>query len=95
MCKDPTLIELFWLMHMLGNLAQNEIYILCFLALTSSLSKKRSRANGKADIYLRYKQIQHLNKNWNIARNIMCFIMNVIIAKIFFQPIYLLIFFKV
>jgi len=33
------------------------------------------------DIYQRYKQFQYFSKKCNIARNIMCFIMNVIIAR--------------
>jgi len=61
-------------------LGQNKTYILCFLVLSSPLSKIRSRATEGADIFRRYKQIQLL-KNWNIARYIMCFIMNVVIAK--------------
>jgi len=52
-----------------------------FSCSAPSLSKNRSRATEGADIYRRDKQIQHLTKNWDIARNIMCFIMNVIIAK--------------
>jgi len=50
------------------------------------MSKHRSRATKKVDIYRRYKQIQHLKKS-KIARNIICFITNVIIAKQKFQPI--------
>jgi len=51
-----------------------------FSGSAPSISKGRSRATDGADIYRRYKQIQHL-KNWKNARNIMCFIMNVIISK--------------
>jgi len=44
-----------------------------------------------ADIYRRYKQFQRFKKKRNIARKILCFIMNVIITKQKFStyPIYL------
>jgi len=44
-----------------------------FSGSASSLSKNRSCATEGANIYRRYKQIHHL-KNWNIARNKICFI---------------------
>jgi len=55
-----------------------------------SLSKNRSRATSGN--YRRYKQIQQFSlKKWNIACNIIYFIMNVIIARQIFSahPIYL------
>jgi len=86
MCKDSTLIEHFWFMLMLGNFGEK--YVI-FSAL--SLSKNRFCIIEGADIYWRRKQIQHFSKkNWNIARNIMCFIMNVIIGQTkLFSPAYL------
>jgi len=48
---------------------------------------KRYEGEG-ADVYQRYKQFQHLKK-CNIARNIMCFFMNVTMPEIFFSPSYL------
>jgi len=80
MCKDPTPIEHFWLMRILRNFGAKRNLYFMFSGSASSLSKNRSRATEGADIYRRYKQIQHL-KNWKVVRNIMCFIMNVIIAK--------------
>jgi len=77
----------------LAILKQNETYILCFLVLPSLLSKNRFRVTEGADIYRRCKQIQHL-KNWNIAHNIMCFIMNVTIANRYSQPILFTFFWK-
>jgi len=54
------------LLNCLEILGQNETYNLYFLS--------------GADIYRRYKQIQHFSKTkCNIARNIMSFFMNVII----------------
>jgi len=82
MFKDPTpsLIEHFWLMQMLVNFGAKRNSILYFLI--HSLSKHRFSTTAGADIYRRYKQIQHFFKrNWNIARNLMCFILNVIIAR--------------
>jgi len=55
-------------------------HILCFLALTPPCPKTVHTPLVGADNYRCYKQIQHLKK-WDIARNIMCCIINVIIAK--------------
>jgi len=80
MCKDPTPIEHFWLMQMLENFgAKQNLY---FIFFAPSLLKNRSRAAKRGwYIYRSYKQIYQFSKNWNIARKIMCFILNVIIAR--------------
>jgi len=68
MCKDPgTPIEYFGLMQMLKNFGVKRN--LCFIFSAPSLSKNRSPATERADIYRSYKQIQHFQKSWNIARN--------------------------
>jgi len=58
MCEDPTPIEHFWLMQILGNFgAKRNLYFLpppCPKIVSAPLSG--------ADIYRRYKQIQHLKK---------------------------------
>jgi len=87
MCKDPTPIEHFWLMQMLGNFgAKRNLY---FLPL--SLSKNRFRATVlRWLIFIDAKTISAFKKNWNIARNKICFIVNVVIAQAkMFSPSYL------
>jgi len=64
-------------MHMLGNFGAKRNFIILYF-----LSKNHFCATEVADIYRRCKIIQYfLKKNLNIARKIMCFIMNVIIAR--------------
>jgi len=65
----------------LAILGQNETYAVFYVFwLCPFRPKTVPMPLREADIYRRYKQIQHLKINWNIARNVMCFIMNVIIA---------------
>jgi len=91
MCKDPTPIEYFWLKQMLGNFGAKRN----LLPLLPSLSKNRYCAIEGADIYRRYKQIQHLKKLEYYSRH------NVLHYKCyhcqtkFFSQSYLLILFKV
>jgi len=56
-----------------------ELYYFIFSA--PSLSKNRFCITKGADIYRRCKQISIFLKIWNIAHNIMCFIMNVTIDR--------------
>jgi len=59
-----------------------------FSGSTPSLSKNRSRATEKADIYRRNKQIQHLKKlEYCLKHNVIHYCMNVIIVNQKFQPI--------
>jgi len=58
MCKDPTPIEYFWLMQMLGNFGAKQNFIFS----ASSLSKNHFCKTEGADIYRRCTQIQHLKK---------------------------------
>jgi len=67
MCKDPTLIEQFWLMQMLGKFGAKWNLYFIFSGFAPSLSKNCSRATERSEIYRRYKSTE---KNWNIARNI-------------------------
>jgi len=60
-------------------LGQNESFFLNFLLLPPLCPKIVPAPLRGADVYSRYKQIQHLKK-WNIARNTMCFMLNVINA---------------
>jgi len=71
-------------MQMLGNFGAKRN--LCFIFSVPSCLKIVPAPLSGADIYRCYKQIQHfLKKKYNIARNIMCFIMNVIIARQIFS----------
>jgi len=79
MCNNPTPIEHFRLMQIILNFGENETYILNFLLRPLSVQRSCLPLRG-ADVYPRYKQIQHLKKQ-NIVRNIMCFVMNVINAR--------------
>jgi len=57
-----------------------KIKLYYFIFSAPSLSKNRFCTTEGNDIF-RAAKIQHFSKiNWNIARNIMCFVMNVIIA---------------
>jgi len=81
-------------MQMLGNFGAKLNFIILYF-LISSLSKNRFSTTEEANIYRRCKQIQHFSKNWNIARNIICFIHVIIGQTKLFSPAYLLILFKV
>jgi len=86
MYKDPIPIEHFWLMQMLGNFRQNETYILFFLVLPPPCLKTVS-APLRRPIFIDTTNKFSISKNWNIAHNIMCFIMNAIIARQNFSAI--------
>jgi len=63
---------------MLGNFGAKWNFIILYFLL-HSLPKNRFCTAEGADIYRRCKQTNSaFKKNWNIARNTMCFIMNVI-----------------
>jgi len=80
MCKNPTPIETIWLMQILGNFVAKSNLHYIFLVLPPCLSKNRFRASV-GTIFIDATNKISILKNWNIARNLMCFIMNVIIAK--------------
>jgi len=79
MCKNPTILnEHFWLMQMLENFrAKRNLYFIFFLPLCPKIVPAPLR---EVDIYRFYEQIQQFSKRLEY-RNIMCFIMNVIIAR--------------
>jgi len=69
-------------MQMLDNFgAKRNLIILYFLILSLTKNRFCATETEGAHIYRHCKQIQHFSKNWNIARNIMCFIMIVVIAR--------------
>jgi len=81
MYKDPTPIEHYWLMQMLGNFeSKRNLY---FIFSSSSPSKNRSRSTEGAYIYRRYKQFQHLNKKLEYCSQhiVLHYTVNVIIAR--------------
>jgi len=82
-------------MQIIGNLGAKRNLYFKFSAPPPLCPKIVPASLRGADVYLRYKHIYHLNK-WNIARNIMCFIINVInVRKKLARLIYILILFKV
>jgi len=65
MSEDSTPIKHFWLMQMLGNFGPKQNFIILYF-LIPSLSKNRFCTTEGADIYRRYKQIQHFSKKFGI-----------------------------
>jgi len=66
---------------MLGNFGAKQNFIILYF-LIPSLSKHRFYTTEGVNIYRRCKQLlAFFKKKWNIAHNIMCFIMNVILAR--------------
>jgi len=69
--------------QMLGNFkAKQNLY---FIFSAPSLPKIVSTPLSEADIYRHYKQMQHFAKKYKIICNIMCFILNIIIANRIFS----------
>jgi len=61
MCIDPTPIEHFWLMQMLGNFGAKRNFIILYF-LTPSPAKIYFCATERTNIHRRWKQIQHFSK---------------------------------
>jgi len=87
-CSNTLLpLNIFDWCKCLAILGQNKTYILCFPALPPPCPKIVP-APLRRLIFIDVQQIQHLQINWNIVRNIICFIMNVLLLPDKnFQPI--------